>query len=87
MVNTERSDTGKYTCEASNGVGTPDRRTAQLTVTGEYWALHLLVLEACSMTMLSPLDALVGVLKNMALVFKGMDSSLDNMNLINITVE
>ncbi|KAG0713545.1 Papilin [Chionoecetes opilio] len=33
VVNTERSDTGRYTCEASNGVGSSDRRTAQLTVT------------------------------------------------------
>ncbi|XP_045125730.1 papilin-like isoform X4 [Portunus trituberculatus] len=33
VVNVERSDTGKYTCEANNGVGAPDRRTAQLTVT------------------------------------------------------
>ncbi|XP_063871697.1 papilin-like isoform X6 [Scylla paramamosain] len=33
VVNVERSDTGKYTCEASNGAGAPDRRTVQLTVT------------------------------------------------------
>ncbi|XP_042237860.1 papilin-like isoform X4 [Homarus americanus] len=33
IVNTERGDSGQYTCEASNGIGRPATRTTQLTIT------------------------------------------------------
>lgn len=35
IVNTERSDAGQYTCEASNGVGNPDKKNIQLIVSGK----------------------------------------------------